>query len=223
MLEFVGYYKDIAKEIHQEIIDDKDSSWFGPKGQPEGGPRKGDFDEGNMRFVNRNLNYFYIENMISHALKNDYEYNPHYPKLLKFCNDMREVLNQPGPFGRMCIWNLKANCSILPHYDRWEYHHQITRYIFCISDHNPEDVIVNIDGKDVPIEQGKLFSFFPAAEKHAFSNKTDRDFYFIGYDYWKPECLESLAKAKGITAETVIPYAEGYGGHNKTTEFMSKE
>lgn len=223
MYEFVRYYKDIAKEINQEIIDDVNGTWYGPKGLPGGGDNPGHFDEGNMRFVNRNLNYFYIENMIIHALQNNYDYNPHYPKLLKFCNDMRETTGQPGPFGRMCIWRLRANCSILPHYDRWEYHHQITRFIFCVSDHGPNDATINIDGKEIPVEQGLYFNFFPALEKHSFSNKTDRDFYFIGYDYWKQENLKNLAINKSLTKDSTIPYESGYGGLKKITKYMSKE
>lgn len=223
MYEYVAKYKDIAESVYQEILSDSSSSWFVPKGPPQGGPKKGDFDEGNMRFVNRNLNYLYIENMIVHALRDDYDYNTNYPTLLKFCNDARPEVNQTGPFGRMCIWKLKPHCSILPHYDRWEYHHQITRYIFCVSDHSCNDVVINIGDKEIQVEQGLFFNFYPSTEKHTFSNKTDRDFYFIGYDYWKPDCLATLAQEKGLTKDSVVPYMDGFGGFNKTTKYMSPE
>jgi hypothetical protein len=214
-----------AQTILAEIENDTNPNWFRPKGKPGShGVVPGDFDLGAMKFINRNLNYFYFINMISHALKNDFEYNPSFPRALDFCNKMRSVLDEPGPFGRMCVWNLDAYCKLLPHVDAWEYHKQIKRYILCVSTHAGDEVLVRIAGEKVDIEQGLLFNFDPSTDVHEFVNYTNRPFYFIGFDYWNVEKLAQSSAKYNITSDTVIPYSEGYyGGHGYTTEFMSPE
>jgi hypothetical protein len=215
-----------AQAILTEIINDTDPNWFKPKGKPgrqlhDDSP--GDFDMGIMKFVNKNLNYFYFINMISYALKNNYEYNPNYPYTLDFCNRMREVLDEPGPFGRMCIWNLDAYCKLLPHTDAWKYHKRIKRYILCVSTHAGDEALIRIAGEKIDVVQGLFFSFNPDTDIHEFVNYTNRPFYFIGFDYWNIEKLSEASLENNITIDTMIPYTEEYGGFGYTTRFMGPE
>lgn len=223
MFEHISYHLNWAKIIKNEIIDD-DSDWFYPKGKRPGEPNKiSDFELGRMRFINRNLNYFYYENMLSHALKNDYEYNKFYPNALNFCNEMRIPLNEHGPFGRMCIWKIVPNGFLSPHVDNWEYHSQIRRYIFCISEHEGKDVVIKIQNSVIDVKQGLLFQFNPSRELHEFVNKTDTPWYFLGFDYWDLDKLLTSALDKGLTKETEIPYDHNFGGYKSKAKYMSKE
>lgn len=222
MLEHISYHPEWAEIINQEIITDT-SEWFHPTGKPGHSNEPGDFEFGRMRFLNRNLNYFHFENMLSHAVKNTFEFNPNYPKSLEFCESIRQHNNESGPFGRMCVWKLADRHYLLPHFDNWEYHRHITRYIFCVSNHNDSDVLIKICDREVPVKRGLLFSFYPAVEKHEFVNNTDRDFYFLGFDYWNREKLSEASTRTGITKDTVIPYEQGFGGRFKKTMYMSKE
>jgi len=222
MTRHISYHNESAKILQQEILNDSLTPWFLPLNKVDDRIGPGDFDYGRMKFVNRNLNYFYFDNMISHAIKNDYQYNLKYMNFLNFSETVRTIVNEMGPFGRMCIWNLPAKGYLLPHYDNWEYHRNITRYIFCISEHSGTDVFVKIGNDIIDIEQGILFNFYPSKELHEFVNNTDRDFYFYGFDYWIPENLELLSKSRNITIDTILPYQNGYGAVNTFTEYSSK-
>jgi hypothetical protein len=219
MYEHVSYHTEWAKKLKQEIDSDSAHDWFHPKGRIGGVPGPGDFDYGRMKFVNRNLNYFYTDSMISHAVKNDYQYNPSFPAALEFCNNLRVLLNEPGPFGRMCIWKLVPNGYLLPHYDRWGYHYCITRYIFCISDHAGAEATIRIKNTEIEVKQGLLFNFYPAIEMHEFINHTDRDWNFMGFDYWRPELLQMSLEKSGINDKTEISYTDGFG--TKQQKYMS--
>lgn len=232
MFEHVSYHKDWAKIILGEIEADTDSDWYHPKGKVTRGngieetvsiygQQQGDFDFGRMRFLNKNLNYFYFKNMLSLALKNEYEYNPLYPKALEFCNFVRTLTGETEPFGRMCVWKLEPRSYLLPHVDNWEYHRHITRYIFCISEHEGTDAKIKIKDKEIKVEQGLLFSFLPATELHEFVNYTDKNFYFLGYDYWRPKLLPFLSSRFKVDKNTPVEYEEGFG--TQKHQFMSKE
>jgi hypothetical protein len=223
-MRIIFHNAEDAKILLSEIESDT-SDWFHPKGKPTGGPGPGDFDYGRMRFVNRNLNYFYFDSVISMALKNDYEYNPNYPKMLEFCNNMRTVLNEQGPFGRMCIWRMIPHGYLLPHKDNWEYHNQIRRYIFCISEHSGAQATIKINNTVIEVEQGLFFQFDPATDLHEFVNHTDKDWYFLGFDFWDIDKLQKSAIERDITKETIIEYNPDlqFGGKKSYAKFMSKE
>lgn len=223
MTRHISHHPAEAQVLEKEILDDIKSKWFLPLGKVDNRTGPGDFDYGKMKFVNRNLNYFYLNNMIYHAIRNDYQYNPNYTAFLNFSESIRTITNESGPFGRMCIWNLQPKGYLLPHFDNWEYHRNITRYIFCISNHSGAEVFVKIGDEIIDIKQGLLFNFYPSKELHEFVNNTDRDFYFYGFDYWIPDNLHSLARARNITVDTIIPYQPGYGGVKTTTEYTSEE
>lgn len=213
---------DQALSTYSEIITDT-NSWFGPKGTVDGSPGPGDFDHGKMRFVNRNLNYFYYENMISHALRNTYMYNKNYTETLKFTEFLRTHLGESGPYGRMCIWRLDPECYLLPHVDNWRYHRNIRRYIFIVSEHDTNNALVKIQGQEIPIRQGLLFQFDPSIEIHEFVNKSNTNFYFLGFDYWDVKLLDLASKDTQVNKESEIEYTDGYGGFKTKCKYMSKE
>ena len=210
MFEHVSYHLEWAKTLKEEI-DNDNSDWWHPKGpigwDPQG---TGDFNYGRMKFINKNINYFYFDSIISMALKNDYEYNPTYPKFLEFCNTMRLVLNELGPFGRMCIWKMIPQGYLLPHIDDWDYHRQIRRYIFCISEHSAGEATIKINNTPIEVQQGLLFQFNPATELHEFINHTDTNWYFLGFDFWDIDKLQRLSIERNITKETEIIYNQKY-------------
>ncbi len=223
MLRHISYHRNWAEIVLHEILTDSLNSWYHPKGPVGGGDGVGDFDYGRMKFVNRNLNYYFPENMISMALKNQYEYNFKYEKTLEFCNFLRPFLHEQGPFGRMCIWKLPPKGYLLPHVDNWPYHRQIRRYIFCVSAHDNTQATIKIDDVAIPVTQGLLFQFNPAYEKHEFVNHIDSEWYFLGFDYWDESKLQSFAQEKNIDINTNIQYQQGYGGFGSKCKFMSKE
>ena len=59
MYEHISYHPEWALTIEQELINDT-SDWFAPKGNPGNQNTVGHFDYGKVRYVNRNLNYFYF-------------------------------------------------------------------------------------------------------------------------------------------------------------------
>lgn len=218
-----SHHLEWAKQLNEEIKNDS-SDWFHPYGHRPGEPgTTGDFNYGRMRFVNRNLNYFYFQNMLSLALKNNYDFNPHYPKMLNFCNEVRNIANESGPLGRMCIWKMVPNGFLLPHVDNWKYHNQIRRYIFCISEHQGTDAVIKINDNVVEVKQGLLFQFNPAYEKHEFVNCTDRDWYFLGFDFWDIDKLNNSSEFESIDQNTKIEYENKFGGYNTKAMYMSKE
>ena len=84
MFEHTSFHAGPAKAILEEIEKDT-NDWFGPKGNPgEEEMNVGDFDYGKVKYLNRNLNYFYYENMVHHALKDDYEYNKNFQYAIDF-------------------------------------------------------------------------------------------------------------------------------------------
>lgn len=219
---FQHSFLEYAIKINNEIVADK-NDWFRPKGKVGGGQGPGDFDYGQMKFLNRNLNYFYYENMISHAIKNNYDYNKNFPTILEFTEYLRIVLNENGPYGRMCIWKLEPTCYLLPHVDNWPYHRNIRRYIFIVSDHGIDDALVKISGVNIPISQGTLFQFHPHNEMHEFVNNSSKNFYFLGFDYWDVDILKHVAKFKKISIDSNIEYHSGFGAYNTKCKYMSKE
>ncbi len=186
---------EIARELQEEILLDSHNSWFHPRGP------FGHFDGAYMKFINRNLNYFSLDTMISHAHELSPEYNTNLKKTRQFCEDIRVSINEPGPFGRMCFWKIPPRAAILRHWDNWPYHRSITRYILCISAESEKANII-IDDRPLPfsVVQGTLFNFYPARQYHSFTNNTDNDWYFLGFDYWVVDKLAAASVGVDIDA-----------------------
>ena len=194
MISNDGSLSGWAKKIEAEILA-YPRDWFWPRDA-----NHKIFEQAKMIFMNRNLNYFHVGNMVAAVCEGD-EYNPNLVMTRKFCGYSRTLSGDTGPFGRMCTWNLQANKALLPHVDAYKYHFNIVRNIFIVSENNGSEVTININDENVEVKQGTLFQFSPATERHAFVNTSSVPFYFLGYDFWIPGKLKELMKdSKSIAA-----------------------
>jgi hypothetical protein len=210
-----------AKTVKEEIEQDEEKNeWFWPKsGEHQ------IFEQADMKFVNRNLNYFYFESMIAHV-KEGNEFNKALPQTLEFCRSVRELAPKysKSPFGRMCVWRLSPGMRILPHKDDYKYHRFVMRNIFVVSEDNIcKDVCIKINDEEVNITQGTLFQFSPSGELHEFHNKSDKPFYFLGFDFWELPLLQVLQTMIDYNAVVNDPgRLSGFGGPNTKFKYISQ-
>lgn len=179
-----------AKTLLTEVT--SDDSWWRPVSKTHQ-----IFEQCYMKFVNRNLNYFNFENMLLTMLEG-YQFNKTLPKTLEFCEYVRKLTGDLGPFGRMCVWNIPPRAELLLHKDSFKYHYMIIRNIFILSEHNNDNSHIEIREKSVDYDQGTLFQFSPALESHSFKNNSDDPWYFLGFDYWVPERLFNSLKEANL-------------------------
>jgi hypothetical protein len=149
-----------ADIIKEELTNSKDE-WFWPVDK-----KHKIFEQARMKFINRNLNYFNFPSMVAQTMEGN-DFNPELPKTLDFCNKVRTLTGNNGPFGRMCLWELGPGCKLLRHKDDFRYHLYITRNIFIISDNKDANRQIVINNNKVPCEKGTLFQFSPAFRKRA--------------------------------------------------------
>lgn len=212
--------KDWADELKFEIESDHKNNWFWPKSN-----QHQIFEQARMKFVNRNLNYFYFESMIAQVREGN-EFNTNLQKTLNFCNFVRTLSKShiKSPFGRMCVWKLEPGTNILPHKDNYKYHRFITRNIFIISD---DDIVkeadVFINSEKVELSKGLLFQFKPDTELHSFHNKSDKPFYFLGFDFWESQLIDVLLTMIDYDKIVNDPIrTSGFGGPNTKFKYISK-
>lgn len=180
-----------AKTLLPEIT--ADDQWWRPVND-----KHQIFEQAFMKFVNRNLNYYNFENMLL-TLIEGYEFNPTLPKTLEFCQYVRTITGDRGPFGRMCVWNIPPRAELLLHRDSFRYHYNVNRNIFIISEHNNNNSRIEIEGTVVDYDQGTLFQFNPARESHLFKNNSDHPWYFLGFDFWIPRQLFHFLRTIDLT------------------------
>ena len=156
------------------------------------------FEQCYMKFVNKNLNYFNFENMLLTTIEG-HKFNKSLSKTLEFCEYVRTLTGDRGPFGRMCVWKVPSRSELLAHIDNFKYHNQIVRNIFIVSKHNINNSYIQINDSLVEYDQGTLFQFYPAREQHCFKNNSDIDWYFLGFDYWIPSKLFYLLNTVNLT------------------------
>lgn len=195
-----GLYNDadlILKEIEADI-DVHDYYW--PVSQVHS-----IFEQAYMKFLNRNLNHFNFENMITHALVDGNTFNPAFPNTIDFCDRVRNITGDTGPFGRMCIWNLPPGKRLLPHVDNFDYHRSIIRNIFIVSENINNTLEIRIRNINVEFDKGTLFQFFPGSQRHTFINNSDKTFYFLGFDFWNETILEEAASKLDLEAIAANP------------------
>jgi hypothetical protein len=218
--------KIIAEDLHndadivlEEILDDIGvHEYFWPKSDIHT-----IFEQAYMKFLNGNLNYFNFPNMIAHALIDGNTFNEAFPKTIDFCERVRTITGNTGPFGRMCVWNLPPGKRLLPHVDNFDYHRQIVRNIFIVSENINDTLEIRIRNTKVKIDKGTLFQFFPARQLHTFINKSENPFYFLGFDYWYED---NLAKeSTKFDLESIVADPErysSYGFSGSKCKYMSE-
>ena len=173
-------------EITAEEIDADQTAWWHPPHEI--------FVQTRMKFMNKNLNYTYLGNMVAIAMLENPEWHPGLQKTIDFCHMIREDQEKyDAPFGRMVIWKVLANKALLPHRDAFSYHHMITRYIFFATKHPEGSIIVKVNHKQVPSNQGVLWEFNPGRELHTFINNSDKDLLVLAFDVWDEDKLFKAA------------------------------
>lgn len=192
-----NWLTDQSKIVYQEILKDIGlHDYWHPKINeerwPATEPKHKTFEQAYMKFLNGNLNYYHFPNMVAHSQEQD-GWNQNFPETIKFCEDLRKITGNRGPFGRMCVWDLPPGKRLLPHVDNFEYHRHIVRNIFVVSPNLEEQTKIVIQDKVVVPKQGTLFQFQPHKENHEFANYSDQHFYFLGFDYW---IMDKLTEAK---------------------------
>jgi hypothetical protein len=207
-----------ADKIKEEIDNDT-SSYFHPVSK-----KHKIFEQAYMKFVNRNLNYFDYRNMIANALREEPEFHLGLKKTLEFCNYVKKITGkEDAPFGRMCVWSVPPNHTILPHTDNFTYHTLIDRYIFFVSKHPTDSIIVNINEVRVKSDTGVLFEFSPAFDKHEFVNKSSDRLYFLGFDIWKKDRLAKFSKNMDLDKILENPNRYNFfGGSGTNCKYMSE-
>ena len=209
-----------AQRIEVELAaDEGKNDWFWPKSSEHE-----IFEQAWMKFVNRNLNYFAFESMIA-TVKEGNEFNPALPETLAFCRYTRSLspVHAKSPFGRMCVWQLPPGKQLLPHRDNYLYHRFITRNIFIVSDNTDNSMIIKIENKEAPAQQGCLWQFHPDVELHTFHNTSNKPFYFLGFDFWderKLLALQSLIDHEKLANDPVRMNTFG-GGIGKKSKYIS--
>lgn len=201
-----SWFLEQAKTVHDEIVNDigVHDYWhpkINPERWPDGEPKHKTFEQAYMKFLNGNLNYYHFPNMVAHAQEQD-GWNKSFPNTIKFCNELRAITGNRGPFGRMCVWDLPPGKRLLPHVDDFEYHRHIVRNIFVVSPNLEEQTKIVIGGNTISTKQGTMFQFRPHSENHEFINDSDQHFYFLGFDYW---IMDKLTEARArVNVEQVI-------------------
>jgi hypothetical protein len=162
--------------------------------------------------------------MIANALREEPEFHPGLKKTLEFCNYVKKITGEEDtPFGRMCVWSVPPNHTILPHIDNFTYHTMIDRYIFFISKHDIDSIIVNINGARVKSDTGVLFRFSPAYDKHEFVNNSPDRLYFLGFDIWKKDKLAEYSKYMDLDKILENPNRyKSFGGQNTNCKYISE-
>lgn len=215
MLPPLNVLQDYAK-IALEEVENSDSEYFHPVSS-----KHHIFEQVRMKFLNRNLNYFNFESMVAQTTEDD-PFNTQFPKTLEFCDFSRTFTNTHTPYGRMCIWYIPPKTKILPHLDNFVYHRHIVRNIFVLSKNTEGKHLIIINGKNINSFDGLYFQFNPATEVHTFANLSDEPYYFLGYDFWIKDKLDSALATVDIQSVINNPTRlTGFGADGTQCKYMS--
>lgn len=214
-----------ADIIEQEILSDT-SKWVNPNETtftfPQVSPQVNYVIK--LKFINGNLNFMNLPNMVVSAIAETQKYHPGLIKTLDFCNYVRALTNDIAPFGRMVVWCIAPNSEITPHMDKFPYHMKVIRNIFVISDNIDNQLQININNQPVPINKGTLFQFRPSEEIHSFINGSDKPFYFLGFDFWN---IEELFKERAnIDIDAIMSHPDRFskfGGKDTGCKYFSPD
>jgi hypothetical protein len=84
-------------------------------------------------------------------------------------------------------------------------------------------MIIKIENKEAPAQQGCLWQFHPDVELHTFHNTSNKPFYFLGFDFWderKLLALQSLIDHEKLANDPVRMNTFG-GGIGKKSKYIS--
>lgn len=179
----VGIANVILREIH---ADEGKGEWWIPRSDMHT-----IFEQARMKFVNGNLNYLDIRNMVIHAQDKNPYWNPAFAKTRVMCDALKQRLTEKGPLGRMCIWCVPPNSRIEPHTDNYDYHRMVSRWILFLT-HSSEDTQVTFDKEVQSSQVGNVLKLQPFYQRHSFENRSDTPWYFFAFDTWDENKLAGL-------------------------------
>lgn len=187
-----GYTQIVLDEIARDEQGPK--NWWHPKSPP--GNNHKIFDLALMKFVNGNLNYPDLKNMLLHARDPNPWYNPAYRATLQVCKALKSLIEEAGPFGRMCLWRVESGKYIAPHTDNYFYHRYINRWLYFLNLTSEQTEVVFADEK-IDAGAGQLVELQPFNERHSLKNCSEKVWYFLVFDTWD---LDDLRR---VTAENL--------------------
>jgi hypothetical protein len=180
---------DYTEVVLKEVEADEDrNSWWVPKSK-----QHTIFELAFMKFVNGNLNYFDLRNMVIHANDPFPYWNPAFPNTRKVCEDLKVELNQMGPLGRMCVWKVPPKAYLEPHTDNYLYHRMITRWVYFLN-LDSSSTLVRFGDEHISSNKGTLVELQPFYEKHEFRNEATTDWFFLVFDTWDMEWLSRVTR-----------------------------
>lgn len=209
----VHYYPQYTEQVLKEIAADEADprGWWHPKSLPSNDHKI--FDRALMKFLNGNLNYSDLKNVVIHANDPDPYWNAAYPNTIQLCRDFKALLNEPGPFGRMCLWKIVPGHDIALHTDNFRYHGHITRWVYFLN-LNDSVTEVTFAGERIRSSAGYLVELQPKLEAHFFKNNSDQDWYFLVFDTWDVEALKALTPEDGYKDYQKDPRRLVYVSHH---------
>lgn len=175
-----------ADMLHSEILDDEDNPWYLAEDRFAGD------NQLRLKFVNRNLNYYYLPNMVSVAPYKQQQFNPNLVVTLKFCNAAKSIFNTKGPFGRMIVHRLPAGKLLLIENTDIEYYQYVITSLFVINSSDQFDI--HNYTSVIPSTKGSFFQFQPFSDRLKITNNSNGDMYFLTFDNWFPEGIKTAAQ-----------------------------
>lgn len=158
------------------------------------------FEQALMKFVNGNLDYTDLRNMVIHAHDPNPYWNKAFINTRGVCEKLANQLSllfpgDIGPFGRMCVWKVPPGHCIEPHTDNYKYHKAIRRWLLFLN-LDDSQTYVQFGDDVIRATKGALAELRPAEQQHELANTTsDQFWYFLVFDTWKPSKLSEIPTA----------------------------
>jgi len=175
-----------ADMLENEILDDEDNPWYLAEDQLAGS------DQLQLKFINRNLNYYYFPNMVSMAANREQKYNFNFPVTLRFCQKARSIYDTNRPFGRMVIHRLPAGKSVSVGSADVEYYQHVITSLFVLT--SGDQFAIHINNRVMPSTRGSFFQYQPSSDRLTATNNSRGDMYFLAFDNWLPGSIEKCVR-----------------------------
>jgi hypothetical protein len=186
-------YKNLPDYTHQMIdalLADENNAWYTPISTRI--PHHDVFELCYMKFPLENYNTIDIESMIMLANgRLQYKWKQQFAFVENFINEIRPIIGQTGPLGKISFWKIPAGLHIKEHNDDFPYHVNVTRWIYNIS-HNHTYTDITMNSNKISSDINTIFPLFTPTDFHMFRNKSEDDWYFLAIDFWNQDKLVSL-------------------------------
>ena len=185
-----GNLPDYTGRMFDALLADDNNVWYNPISTRI--PHHDIFESCYMKFPLENYNTIDIESMVMLAnSKLPYKWKPQFAFVENFINEIRPIIGQAGPLGKVSFWKVPPGLHIKEHNDDFPYHVNVTRWIYNIShDHTVTDITMN--GNKILSNINTIFPLFTPTDYHMFKNNSSTDWYFLAIDFWNQDKLVRL-------------------------------